>query len=405
MHLFIHIVGKINICIYIFYIYRFAPTTVAKLKWAVSLFKDWQKQRNDIAVDQDISPIRVELEEMTKDELNFSISRFICEIKKRDGNEYPSDTLYSLVVCLQLHMDTIGKQHKFLNDEVFSQIKNTLDNVMKSRARNHVNVPRKQAEEITLDEEENLWNKGALGADNPKQLVNTMVYLIGARFALRGGQEHRELRFGETSQLKLGENEHGRFLKFTEDYSKANQGGLKHRKVSPKQVSAFENTICPDRCIVKLYEKYVSHRPPSDVTGVYAFYLRPLEKPKGDIWYSSQCIGRHKLSNTVADICSNAGLTGFRTNHSLRASAASRLHNAGVDEQLICEVTGHRSNAVRSYKRTSEGQKRRLSDILQGQGKKIAVGDDSRATVVEHKLSNESEAKVSLTVNITMPTN
>lgn len=34
------------------------------------------------------------------------------------------------------------------------------------------------------------------------------------------------------------------------------------------------------------------------------------------------------------------------TNHSLRATAATRLYAAGVDEQLIAEKTGHRSSTV-----------------------------------------------------------
>ncbi|CAC5388535.1 unnamed protein product [Mytilus coruscus] len=54
-------------------------------------------------------------------------------------------------------------------------------------------------------------------------------------------------------------------------------------------------------------------------------------------------------------ICQEAGIGGFRTNHSLRASAATRMYDAGVDEQLICEVTGHRSNAV--YKEQMKTEK------------------------------------------------
>jgi integrase len=46
-------------------------------------------------------------------------------------------------------------------------------------------------------------------------------------------------------------------------------------------------------------------------------------------------------------MCKDRGLHGYRTNHSLRTSAATRLYQAGVDEQLITEVTGHRSNAVK----------------------------------------------------------
>jgi len=52
------------------------------------------------------------------------------------------------------------------------------------------------------------------------------------------------------------------------------------------------------------------------------------------------------------------GLMTFFTNHSLRTSAATRLYDAGVDEQLIMLQTGHRSTAgVRSYKRTSNALK------------------------------------------------
>ena len=68
-------------------------------------------------------------------------------------------------------MDHIGKRYKFLNDDAFLQIKNTLDNVMKANARNPDTKPRKQAEIITEAEENMLWEKGVLGADKPKQLL------------------------------------------------------------------------------------------------------------------------------------------------------------------------------------------------------------------------------------------
>jgi hypothetical protein len=62
-----------------------------------------------------------------------------------------------------------------------------------------------------------------------------------------------------------------------EDTSKENQGGLKHRKVQKKSVQAYGNIQHPDRCIVKLYEKYISKCPGSDKCD--AFYLRPLNFP------------------------------------------------------------------------------------------------------------------------------
>ena len=51
---------------------------------------------------------------------------------------------------------------------------------------------------------------------------------------------------------------------------------------------------------------------------------------------------------------------GFFTNYSLCTTAATRLFEARLDEQLIMLRTGHRSTAgVRSYKRTTSMLKER----------------------------------------------
>ncbi len=48
------------------------------------------------------------------------------------------------------------------------------------------------------------------------------------------------------------------------------------------------------------------------------------------------------------------GRQGKFTNHSLRVSAATRMFNEGIEEQVVKEKTGHHSDAVRAYKRTAE---------------------------------------------------
>ncbi|CAC5389685.1 unnamed protein product [Mytilus coruscus] len=342
---------------------KFADSTMSKIKWATTLFKQWKSTRNIRANDPNVglSPIRVDLAEMSLDELNYFISRFICDVRKTDGTEYPPDTLYSLVICLQLYMDTLGYNHKFLSDSSFIQIKNSLDNVMKLRA--EVRVPKKQAEEISLEEEEKLWASGSLGSDNARHLLNTLVYLIGLNFALRAK-------------------------------SKADEGGIKHKNVKRKSVVAYQNTENQARCVVNLFELYASHCPPFP-RKADALYLRPLKIPNGNIWYADQPIGRHSLANIVASICQEAGIGGYRTNHSLRASAATRMYDAGVDEQLICEVTGHRSNAVRNYKRTNEKQKRKINSVIQG--RTDSENDDSG----KFKIS-KSDGNLSITLNISM---
>ncbi|CAG2228325.1 unnamed protein product [Mytilus edulis] len=149
-----------------------------------------------------------------------------------------------------------------------------------------------------------------------------------------------------------------------EDVSKANAGGLKHRKVVSKCVRAFENPENRNKCIVTVFEKYKSLCPANG--GKDCFYLTPLKHIKDGQWYSNNPIGHNTLQGTVKRLCASIGLTGKRTNHSLRASAATRLYNAGIEEQRVAETTGHRSNAVRVYKRTSADQQIEASNILYG---------------------------------------
>ena len=74
-----------------------------------------------------------------------------------------------------------------------------------------------------------------LGEENGKQLVETLVYLFGLHFALRGGKEQRHLR-SVNPQVVLKYDEKGKkYLEYTEDVSKTNAGGLNQRKTQPKK--------------------------------------------------------------------------------------------------------------------------------------------------------------------------
>jgi len=114
---------------------------------------------------------------------------------------------------------------------------------------------------------------------------------------------------------------------------------------------------------VRLFKRYVQLCPSSQPA--HAFYLQPSKSPTPTCWYSNKPLGHHTLSKTVARLCKKAGISGYKTNHSLRATTATRLYQCGVDEQLVMECTGHRSlEGVHNYKRTSDMQRETLSDIL-----------------------------------------
>ena len=44
-----------------------------------------------------------------------------------------------------------------------------------------------------------IWSKGLLGIPSPQSLVDMMVFMVGLYFALRSGQENRQLHFSSVT--------------------------------------------------------------------------------------------------------------------------------------------------------------------------------------------------------------
>ena len=67
------------------------------------------------------------------DELQADLCDFIVEIRKENGEQYPSSSIYDLISGLSLYLE---REHGFTNKLVsgaFRAVRNTLDNVMKER--------------------------------------------------------------------------------------------------------------------------------------------------------------------------------------------------------------------------------------------------------------------------------
>ena len=191
-----------------------------------------------------------------------------------------------------------------------------------------------------------------------------MVFIIGEGFTLRAGKEHRVLRgLPFHSQFKFMRDCDGEvFIRYTKDIGlKTNKGGIKHRKIKPKQVDMYAS-LNPERCPIRIILRYLSLLPKT--RSCDAFYLQPRCKYFRKSWFLNRPAGVNRLRNVVKDVCEKAKLPGFYTNNSLRSTSATKLYQNNIDEQLIQEIMGHRSLAVRSYKRTSDPQRKFASKCL-----------------------------------------
>ena len=117
------------------------------------------------------------------------------EVRKKDGSEYPHNTLHHLVCGIMCHLRISGQPSlDFFKVPNFTDFRTSLDAEMKRLQGAGVGSHRKQAEPLTVEDEELLWRKKVLGDHSPQLLFNTMIFMCGLYFALRSGDEHRQLR-------------------------------------------------------------------------------------------------------------------------------------------------------------------------------------------------------------------
>ena len=193
-------------------------------------------------------------------------------------------------------------------------------------------------------------------------------FLTRITCCLRGGQEHKDLKFSQVKRKTVKINGTIKVCyEYTEYGSKNRSGGLKQLKMENKVVVQYEDRNAGERCHVDILDLYFL-KVPKEVMKTDTFYLQPLQRCPSDPtkpWFSKQPMGRNKLGQMMKNMGVQAGLSKMYTNHSLRAFGASKMFQQGVPEKLIQERTGHRSiEALRKYEQTSDEQKEEISLIM-----------------------------------------
>ena len=184
--------------------------------------------------------------------------RFVREVRKLDGQEYPPNTLREMVILIQMFMHENSVNWKLLDDAEFQILRNVVDNTMKQRHAMGMGVCQ-SSKSISVQNENQMFRSRALGEENPIQFLRTVIYMIGLHCALRGGVEHNKLRRPNCEgQVKLERDSCGfQCMVYHEDpLQKTNQGGLTS-KGNNKTVFVYPSTDVT-RCPVRIFSKYLN---------------------------------------------------------------------------------------------------------------------------------------------------
>ena len=351
--------------------------TTKQNNWAVNIWDDWAAWRNKLDIGNTLARFSIvpsinQIVEKGIDgtEIGFWLARFVLEIKRKDGKDYPPNSLYQICVSLQrfLRSCNLGNAcnlHIFNeNDPQFYQFCSSLGSKMKELTSNGLGVITKSASPITQEDELQLWGTGAISINTSFGLSNGVFLYNCKLFGLRGQDEHRALtreQYIFTMDPVSGRDK----LSFYGRLNKNNQGGIKTRKIKPKVIDQYHDPTNP-RCAVTLFKRYLEIIPKNG-----PFYRRPLINLsfQGTPRFSQQPVGTNKLSSYMKNMFSYAGIsTEGRniSNHSGKVTLCTNVHNSGFEEQTVQQRSGHRSSdAVRLYKRPGSNMMQSASDNLQ----------------------------------------
>ena len=248
-------------------------------------------------------------------------------------------------------------------DPRFAGLRGTRDTLARQLREAGVGGTVKHISIFSAAEEDQLWSTGVLGADSLKALLNAVLFTVGKT---RGGREHEMLKLSQiqfSTEVSASTKE---YVMYTENGSKNRSRSYKDRSEA-KEVKHFANTPLGERCVVFLLKLYYSKLPEDiEKNGNGKIYFQPKEiiPKQGTAWFRRQHVGRNTLNKMATSMCEKAGIE-KKTNHSLRATGATRMFEAGVPEKLIQQRTGHQSlDSLRLYERSSVEQQGVVSEIL-----------------------------------------
>jgi hypothetical protein len=96
--------------------------TLADTKYCMGILNEWRRCRVDIIPS---------IEDMSREQMQYWLTRFVLEVRKKSGDVYPPNTLHHIIVGIMRHVHWSGKLTIVLKDLDFTSFRATLDAEMK----------------------------------------------------------------------------------------------------------------------------------------------------------------------------------------------------------------------------------------------------------------------------------
>ena len=333
--------------------------TAKKTQYDISLFKEFMANS--------YSEEARKLEDIPPSDLQPIIKKFVLAVRKKNGDEYEPSSVRAFVQSIDRYL----RQNKYgisvLNDNAFCEVQDILKKKQRQlKTLGKGNRPN-AAEPLSDEDILLMYNRGVLGHDSPRALLNTVWLNNCIFFGMRPGKEQRDMCWGD---IQLKKDSSGlRFLEFTTERQTKTRTGENPRNLRETKPQMYEDKINPNRCPVNAYLAYKEHRPAEMLTDGSPFYLAVnKEAPKhGQQWYKCSPLGVNSLRSMLKKMASDAELQTDKklVNHSTRKHLVQKLIDNEIPPNEIVQITGHKNvSSLNNYSTLSSAKRQCISAVL-----------------------------------------
>ncbi|XP_076012598.1 transcriptional regulator QRICH1-like [Genypterus blacodes] len=227
-------------------------------------------------------------------ELNLGLSLMTQEARGSDDEQFASDVLYYVFLCIQKYLFEHERVDDIFSDPYYTRfcqcLHKLLDGWKPSIHPLGYIIPSHVTEEM-------LWECKQLGAHSPATLLTTLMYFNTKYFRLITAEQHMKVAFSKVLR-----------------HARKNPCNAKDKTTSIRLLKAqvtddgFEEQVedpeNPLRCPIKLYDFYLFKCPQSIKGRNDAYYMtpEPVVAPNSPMWYSSQPLTSQQVELMLARI-------------------------------------------------------------------------------------------------------
>ncbi|XP_016143899.1 zinc finger MYM-type protein 2-like isoform X1 [Sinocyclocheilus grahami] len=257
------------------------------------------------------SHIQVSLLSLSPAELNQSLSHFVKEVRRPNGESYTPDSLLYLCLSIQKHLQDKGRTDDLFGDPQYHMFGEELNKLLTDWQPSVL----PDGSRWGRVEEQYLWSSGQLGEQTPSVLLRSLLYLNTKYFVLRTTEQHLRLSFGNVygpSSSKPHSHETTVCICIPSiSQEQHEQSGSKRRRRDDCDSNCEADSgsggsaHCPVRkheC--RLYELYLSKCPESVRQRTDFLYMKPEDSASSDspLWFSSTPLEKSALARLLTRV-------------------------------------------------------------------------------------------------------